>query len=163
LIAEGLLMEVILLEKVGKLGNIGDKVAVKSGFCRNFLIPQGKALLATPTNVAEFEARRDELEAAATEQKNRALARAEKLSALSVTISANAGDEGKLFGSIGARDIAEAISAAGEAVVKSEVRLPQGALRELGEHDIDIQLHTEVMQTVTLTIVAVTTVAAQTH
>ena len=99
-------MEVILLEKVGKLGNIGDKVTVKSGFCRNFLLPKGKALMATPANLAEFEERRAELEAAANEQKSNALARAERLSELSVTISANAGDEGKLFGSVGARDIA---------------------------------------------------------
>jgi large subunit ribosomal protein L9 len=148
-------MEVILLEKVGRLGNIGDRVTVKSGFCRNFLIPQGKALSATPANVAEFEGRRAELEAAANEQKGKALARAERLANLSITISANAGDEGKLFGSIGARDIAEAVTAAGEEITKSEVRLPKGALRELGDYEIDIQLHAEVKQTMKLAIVSV--------
>ena len=147
-------MEVILLEKVGKLGNIGDKVAVKAGFCRNFLIPQGKALLATPANVAEFEERRAELEAAANEKKAQAQARADVLADMVVTISANAGDEGKLFGSIGARDIAEAITAAGAEVSKSEVRLPDGPLREVGEYGINIQLHTEIMQAVTLNVVA---------
>jgi large subunit ribosomal protein L9 len=148
-------MEVILLEKVGKLGNIGDKVTVKSGFCRNFLIPQGKALSATPANIVEFEGRRAELEAAADEEKSKALARAGKLAKLSITISANAGDEGKLFGSIGARDIAEAITAAGEEITKSEVRLPEGALRELGDYEVDIQLHTEVTQTMTLVVVSI--------
>lgn len=147
-------MDVILLEKIGKLGDIGDKVAVKAGFCRNFLLPQGKALLATADNLAEFEKRRAELEATAKEQKSRALARAERLSELSITISANAGDEGKLFGSVGARDIADAITSAGEEVAKSEVRLPLGALRELGDYNIDIHLHTEITQTVTLAIVA---------
>jgi large subunit ribosomal protein L9 len=148
-------MDVILLEKVGRLGNIGDKVTVKPGFSRNFLIPQGKALSATPANIIEFEGRRAELEAAANEQKSKALSRAEKLAKLSITISANAGDEGKLFGSIGARDIAEAVTAAGEEISKSEVRLPEGALRELGDYDVDIQLHTEVTQTMTLAIVLV--------
>ena len=147
-------MEVILLEKIGRLGNIGDKVAVKSGFCRNFLIPQGKALLATPANITEFEERRAELEAAASDKKSKAQARADNLAEISITIPANASDEGKLFGSIGARDIAEAITAAGEKVTKSEVRLPQGPLRELGDHHVDIQLHTEITQTMALTIVA---------
>jgi len=147
-------MEVILLEKVGKLGSIGDKVAVKSGFGRNFLIPQGKALPATAANVAEFESRRSELEAAAADKKANAQARAEKLAELAVTIEANAGDEGKLFGSIGTRDIADAITAAGESVTKSEVRLPEGALREVGEYEIDIQLHSEVTQIVNITVVA---------
>lgn len=146
-------MEVILLEKIGKLGVIGDKVTVKPGFCRNFLIPQGKALLATRDNVAQFELRRAELEAAADAKKSEAQARADSLAGKSITIEANAGDEGKLFGSIGARDIAEAITAAGTEVAKSEVRLPQGPLRELGDHDVDIQLHTEITQTVTLNIV----------
>ena len=146
-------MEVILLEKIGKLGVIGDKVTVRPGFCRNFLIPQGKALLATPANVAEFEKRRAELEAAADEKKSKAQARADSLAGISVSIEANAGDEGKLFGSIGARDIAEAITATGTTVTKAEVRLPKGPLRELGEHDVDIYLHTEIIQTVTLNIV----------
>ena len=147
-------MEVILLEKVGKLGSIGDKVAVKAGFGRNYLIPQGKALAATAANVEEFESRRAELEKAAAVSKSEAEARAEKLAELLVTIEANSGDEGKLFGSIGTRDIADAITAAGIEVAKSEVRLPEGALRDLGEYDVDIQLHSEVTQAIKLSIVA---------
>ncbi|MCP8900606.1 50S ribosomal protein L9 [Gilvimarinus xylanilyticus] len=146
-------MEVILLEKVGKLGAIGDKVTVKSGFGRNFLVPQGKAVPATASNIAEFEARRAELEAAAAEKKAEAEKRAEKLADLAVTIEANAGDEGKLFGSIGTRDIAEAITAAGVDVVKSEVRLPEGVIREVGEYDIDVQVHAEVIQAIKLSVV----------
>ncbi len=147
-------MEVILLEKVGKLGTIGDKVNVKSGFGRNFLVPQGKAVAATATNVAEFEARRAELEAAAAAKKADAEARAAKLAELSVTIAANAGDEGKLFGSIGTRDIANAISEAGVDVAKAEVKLPEGALREVGEFEIDIQVHAEIIQSVKVSVVA---------
>lgn len=147
-------MEVILLDKVGKLGNIGDKVAVKAGFGRNFLLPQGKAVAATATNIAEFETRRAGLEAAAAAKKAEAEARAAKLAELSVTIAANAGDEGRLFGSIGTRDIAEAITAAGVEVTKAEVRLPEGALREVGQYEIDVQLHSEVTQVVTLAVVA---------
>jgi len=147
-------MDVILLEKVGKLGGIGDQVAVKAGFGRNFLLPQGKAIPATKDNIAEFEARRAELEAAAAEKLSGAEGRAAKLAEVSVTIAANAGDEGKLFGSIGARDIAEAITAAGVEVVKAEVKLPQGALREVGEYEIDVQVHAEVTQTVKVTVVA---------
>lgn len=147
-------MEVILLEKVGKLGTVGDKVAVKAGFGRNFLIPQGKALAATAANLADFEARRADLEAAADAKKAEADKRAEALAELSVQIEANAGDEGKLFGSIGARDIAEAITAAGVEVAKSEVKLPEGALRELGEFSVEVQLHSEVTQAVQLNIIA---------
>lgn len=147
-------MEVILLDKVGRLGNIGDKVAVKSGYGRNFLLPQGKAVAATAKNVAEFEERRATLEANAASKKADAEARAAKLAELTVTIAANAGDEGKLFGSIGTRDIADAITAAGVEVAKSEVRLPQGALREVGQFDIDIQVHSEVIQVVKLVVVA---------
>ncbi len=146
-------MDVILLEKVGKLGDIGDKVAVKAGFGRNFLLPQGKAVPATAENLAEFEARRAELEAAAAERKGEAETRAAALAELSVTIASNAGEEGKLFGSVGTKDIAEAITAAGVAVAKSEVRLPEGALREVGEYEIDIQLHAEVTQVVKLSVV----------
>lgn len=148
-------MDVILLEKVGKLGGIGDKVSVKPGFGRNFLLPQGKALPANEKNLADFEARRAELEAAASAKTAEAQARADKLAELeAITITAKAGDEGKLFGSIGTRDIAEAITAAGVEVVKSEVKLPEGALREIGEFDIDIQLHTEVFQAVKVAVVA---------
>ncbi|GLS25367.1 50S ribosomal protein L9 [Marinibactrum halimedae] len=148
-------MEVILLEKVGKLGNIGDKVAVKAGFGRNYLIPQGKALPANEKNLAEFEARRSELEAAAADKRTAAEARAEKLAALeAVVITANAGDEGKLFGSIGTRDIADAITAAGVEVSKAEVKLPEGTLREVGEFAVDIQVHSEVIQSVTISVEA---------
>lgn len=147
-------MEVILLDKVGKLGAVGDKVAVKAGFGRNFLIPQGKAIPANAANIAEFESRRAELEAAAAEKKAVAEKRAAELAELQVVIAANAGDEGKLFGSIGARDIADAITAAGVEVAKSEVRLPEGTLRELGEYDIDVQLHVDVTQTLKLVVEA---------
>ncbi|MCV6623588.1 MAG: 50S ribosomal protein L9 [Cellvibrionaceae bacterium] len=146
-------MEVILLEKVGKLGGIGDRVEVKAGFGRNYLVPQGKAVPATKENVADFEARRAELEAAAAEKKAAAEARGEKLTDLTVTIEANAGDEGKLFGSIGTRDIADAITKAGVEVAKSEVKLPEGVLREVGEYQIDIQLHAEVTVAVALNVI----------
>ena len=148
-------MEVILLEKVGKLGNIGDRINVKSGYGRNFLVPQGKAVYATEQNIAEFEARRAELEKAAAEKKAAAEARGAQLAGLAaITLTAHAGDEGKLFGSIGTQDIADAITAAGVEVSRSEVRLPEGALRELGEYEVDIQLHSEVTQPVQLSIVA---------
>ncbi|MGK0443076.1 MAG: large subunit ribosomal protein L9 [Pseudohongiellaceae bacterium] len=146
-------MQVILLEKVGKLGELGDKINVKAGFGRNYLIPYGKAVSATVSNVADFEARRAELEATAAEKRAGSEARAAKLAELSITIEANAGDEGKLFGSIGTRDIADAITAAGEAVSKSEVRLPNGVIRDLGEFEIDIQLHSEVTQTVKVSVI----------
>lgn len=147
-------MEVILLEKVGKLGSLGDKVAVKAGYGRNFLIPQGKAVPANDANVAEFEARRAELEKAAAEKLAASQARADKLNDKEVTIVSKAGDEGKLFGSIGVRDIADAITAAGVEVAKSEVRLPEGSLRSVGEFDITVQLHGEVNAIVKLIIVA---------
>jgi large subunit ribosomal protein L9 len=147
-------MEVILLEKVGGLGNLGDKVRVKGGFGRNFLIPYGKAVSATPANIAHFEARRSELEAAANERLAAAQARAGKLAGLKITIQANAGDEGKLFGSIGTRDIADAVSSAsGVEVGKSEVRLPNGVLRAIGDFEIDLQLHSDVTQPITVSIV----------
>ena len=146
-------MDVILLEKVGKLGAIGDKVAVKAGFGRNFLIPQGKAVFATEANLADFEQRRAELEAAAADKLSKAEARAAELTQLaSVTIGAVAGDEGKLFGSIGARDIAEAVSAAGVEVAKSEVNLPEGPLRELGEFDVTIQLHSDLSTSIQVVV-----------
>ena len=146
-------MNVILLEKLGRLGGIGDQVRVKAGFGRNFLIPFGKAVPATEANIAQFEARRDELERLAAEKKQSAEQRAARLALLTVTIPANAGDEGKLFGSIGTRDIAEAITKAGEAVSKSEVRMPAGVIRELGEYTLDIQLHSEVMQPVKIAVI----------
>ncbi len=147
-------MQVILLERVGKLGDLGDKVNVKAGFGRNYLIPYGKAVPATATNVADFEARRADLEAAAAEKKGAAEARAAQLAEVSLTIEANAGDEGKLFGSIGTRDLAEAITKAGVEVSKSEVRLPTGVIREIGEYEIDIQLHSEVTQSVNVSVIA---------
>ncbi|WP_444929386.1 50S ribosomal protein L9 [Microbulbifer sp. SSSA002] len=147
-------MEVILLDKVGKLGNVGDRVDVKAGFGRNFLLPTGKAIAATATNIAEFEAKRAELEAAAAAKLAEAESRATKLADLVVTIAANAGDEGKLFGSIGTRDIAEAISAGGVEVAKAEVKLPEGALREVGEYDVDVQLHSDVIAAVKVVIEA---------
>jgi len=147
-------MQVILLEKVGRLGNLGDKVNVKPGYGRNFLLPFGKAVAATETNIAEFEKRRAELEAAAAGRRAAAEARAAKLVELVVTIAANAGDEGKLFGSIGTRDIAEAVTAAGVEVEKSEVRLPNGVIREVGEFEVDIQVHSDVTQTIKVVVAA---------
>jgi len=147
-------MNIILLEKVGKLGNLGDQVNVRGGFARNYLIPYGKAVPATKSNVETFETRRAELLAAADARRAEAQARADKLGSLTVTIGANAGDEGKLFGSIGTRDIADAITAAGVAVDKSEVRLPNGALREIGEYAIDVQVHSDIMQAVKLLVVS---------
>jgi len=148
-------MEVILLENISKLGKLGQTVNVKAGFGRNFLIPQGKAVHATEANTAAFEARRAELEAAAASQLAAAQARAEAINALAVvTITANAGEEGKLFGSVGTRDIADAIVALGCEVDKSEVRLPSGALRELGEYEISIQVHGDVMASIALAVIA---------
>lgn len=146
-------MEVILLEKIKNLGALGTKVNVKPGYGRNFLIPQGKAVSATVKNVADFEARRAELERLADEAFGAAQARAERIGALAVVIAAKAGDEGKLFGSVGTRDIADAVSKLGEAVDKSEVRLPNGALRNTGDFDIDLQLHSEVTVTIKVTVV----------
>ena len=145
-------MEVILLEKVGKLGALGDRVTVKGGYARNFLRPQGRAVLANEANVAEFEARRAELEKSAQEQLNAANTRAEALNGKTVAITAKAGDEGKLFGSIGTRDIAEAAEANGLTLDKSEVRLPEGPLRNTGEHEVQCQVHAEVFATITVVI-----------
>ena len=145
-------MEVILLEKVGKLGALGDRVTVKGGYARNFLLPQGRAVLANEANIAEFETRRAELEKAAQEQLDAATARAESLNGKTVAITAKAGDEGKLFGSIGTRDIAEAAEAAGLSLDKSEVRLPEGPLRTTGEHEVQCQVHAEVFATITVAI-----------
>lgn len=147
-------MDVILLERVGKLGNLGDKVNVKAGFGRNYLIPFGKAVPATKENVAAYEAKRAELEKAAAEKLQAATARAEKLKELVVNIAANAGEEGKLFGSIGTKDIADAICATGVEVSKSEIRLPNGVIRETGEFSIAIQLHTDVSEAISLVVVA---------
>jgi large subunit ribosomal protein L9 len=147
-------MQVILLDKVGRLGNVGTQVNVKPGFARNFLIPFGKAVPATAKNIAEFDARRAELEATAAAKLDEAQKRAEILAAVSITIPANAGDEGKLFGSIGTRDVADALTKAGHAVTKAEVRMPEGPIREIGEFQIDIQLHSDVMQAVKVIVIA---------
>ncbi|EOD79123.1 50S ribosomal protein L9 [Grimontia sp. AD028] len=148
-------MQVILLDKIANLGGLGDQVTVKSGYARNFLIPQGKAVMATKSNVEHFEARRADLEAKVAEALAAAQARAEQVEALeAVEVASKAGDEGKLFGSIGTRDIADAVTAAGVAVAKSEVRLPEGALRNTGEYEISLQLHSEVFATVKLNVVA---------
>jgi large subunit ribosomal protein L9 len=137
-------VNVILLQKVANLGNIGDRVKVRSGFGRNFLLPQGKATLATPENVARFEARRAELERLAGEHLTSASERAEAMKDFKLTISAKAGTEGKLFGSIGTADIAEACSKAGFKIERSEVRLANGPLRTLGEHLVSLHLHADV-------------------
>lgn len=147
-------MEVILLEKVANLGALGSKVSVKAGYGRNFLIPQGKAVPATQSNLEAFEARRADLERQEAEILATAQARAEQLATLAIVIAAKSGDEGKLFGSVGTRDIADAITTAGIAVTKTEVRLPNGALRNTGEYKIALQLHSDVMAEVALTVVA---------
>ncbi|KAA0873870.1 50S ribosomal protein L9 [Nitrincola tapanii] len=147
-------MEVILLENIGKLGKLGDKVSVKSGFGRNYLVPQGKAVSATAENLARFEERRAELEAQSAAKLAAAQERAEQLEGLELTIITKAGDEGKLFGSIGTRDIADAVSQSGTEVCKSEVRLPAGVIRHVGEFEIGIQLHPEVSTSITLIIAA---------
>ncbi len=146
-------MDVILLEKVQNLGNLGDKVAVRPGYGRNYLIPQGKAASATPVNLAKFEARRAELEKAAAENLAAAQAREQALRALgSVAIMSKAGDEGKLFGSVGTTDIVEALAKSGVKVEKHEIRMPNGPLRTLGEHEVAIHLHTDINVAVKITV-----------
>ena len=137
-------MQLILLQKVVNLGNLGDKVDVTPGFGRNFLVPQGKAVPATAANVAEFEARRAEYEAKASAALSDAESRRAKLEGASVTIYANASTEGKLYGSIGPRDIAEALTKAGTPVGKSEVVMGEGALRRTGEFEVIVHLHADV-------------------
>jgi len=147
-------MEIILLEKVANLGNLGDKVSVRPGYGRNFLIPKGKAVRASAAKIAEFEERRAELEKKAAADLAAAQARAEALGQLNVVIARKAGDEGRLYGSVGTRDIAEAVTAAGAPVEKHEVRLSSGPLRLLGDHSIKLQIHTDVTASVTVSIVA---------
>ena len=148
-------MQVILLDKIAHLGKVGDQVNVKSGYARNFLIPQGKAVMATAANIEHFETRRAELEEKAAQALAAAVDRAARLEALgSVTIASKAGDEGRLFGSIGTRDIADAITAKGVEVAKSEVRLPNGLIRTLGEHEVTFQFHGEVFSHLNVVIVA---------
>lgn len=147
-------MEVILLEKTANLGNLGDKVTIKNGYGRNYLIPQGKAVAATPKKIKEFEERRVELEKQAAEKLAAATARGESLSKLSIVIRHKSGDEGRLFGSVGTHNIAEAITAAGVKVEKYEVRMPKGVIRHVGDYDIDINLHTDVVVTLPIKIAA---------
>jgi large subunit ribosomal protein L9 len=147
-------MEIILLQKVANLGNIGDRVKVKAGYGRNFLLPQGKATLATADNIKKFEARRSELEKVANEELGGAQARAAKLEGFRLTLTAKAGGEGKLFGSVGTADIAEAVRKAGHEIERSEVRLPHGPIRQAGEHVVQLHLHTDVTVDLPVTIVA---------
>ncbi len=147
-------MEVILLDNIGKLGGLGDKVAVKPGYGRNYLVPYGLAVPATKDNLEAFEAQRAELEAQASERKAIAESRAAQLAEIELSLVAKAGDEGKLFGSIGPRDLAEALGQAGIEVAKSEVRMPEGPIRQTGEYDIDLHLHAEVDATVRVVVVA---------
>lgn len=147
------MMDIILLEKVDRLGKLGDVVNVKPGFARNFLLPFGKAKVANADNIKELEGRRAELEAKEAESLATAEARKTKLDALEISITSKAGTEGKLFGSVGNADIAEAINAAGVEVEKKEVRLPTGPIRAAGEYEIDLHLHTDVNAAIKLTII----------
>lgn len=147
-------MQVILLQKVANLGGIGDRVNVKSGYGRNFLLPSGKATLATPANVARFEAIRADLEKHANDELAAAQARAESLKDFKLTISAKAGNEGKLFGSIGTSDIAEACTAQGQKVARAEVRLPGGPIRMVGEHTLVVHLHADIDVPLTVVVTA---------
>jgi large subunit ribosomal protein L9 len=146
-------MQLILLQKVVNLGNLGDKVNVKPGYGRNFLVPQGKAVPATAANVAEFEAKRAEYEAKAKASLEGAEGRKARLEGASVTISANASTEGKLYGSVGPREIAEALTAAGNPVEKSEVVMGEGPIRNTGEYDVVVHLHADVEITVKVNVV----------
>ena len=147
-------MEVILLERVKHLGGVGDLVKVRPGYGRNYLLPQGKATLATPEHIASFEARRADLERRAADELTRAKARARDLEGLTLTLTAKAGSEGKLFGSVGTLDIVDACEAAGVEVERREVRLPHGPIRVAGEHEVDFHLHSDVNVTLNVTVVA---------
>ncbi len=146
-------MQVILLEKIDNVGTLGDLVNVKAGFARNFLLPQGKAEMATPANIEAFETRRAELEAIQKKALADAQSRAAKLEGLSVTVTSRSGAEGKLFGSVGTEEIRQAISASGTEVEKKEIRLPEGPLRIVGEHPVTVHLHTDVDVEVTINVV----------
>ncbi len=147
-------MNIILLEKINNLGALGDQVNVKSGFGRNFLLPQGKAIPATKANLEKFESQRAELEKVAAESIQAANARAEQLNGKEVVIVRKAGEEGRMFGSVSNSDVAEAITAIGLDVVKREIRMPSGAIRELGEYEITIHLHSDVNATITVLVEA---------
>ena len=146
-------MQIILMDKVVNLGGLGDVVKVKDGYARNFLIPQGKAKRANAANLAEFEARRAELERVAAEQLAVAQAQGEKLEGTAVTISRKAGVDGRLFGSVTNADVADALKAKGFAVEKSAVRMPEGPLKVVGELQLVVALHTDVTATITVTVV----------
>jgi large subunit ribosomal protein L9 len=145
-------MQVILLENVQNLGMLGDNVRVKPGFARNFLIPRGKAVPATPANIAEFEARRADLERQQAAVIAAAQARADAIDGLTITISHKAGEGGKLFGSVGPGEIVEALAEAGQEVARAEVRLPGESIREVGEHPVQVQVHAGIEATVTLVV-----------
>jgi len=147
-------MNVILLERVGNLGDLGDEVHVKAGFARNFLIPQGKAVRATEDNRSVFEGRRAELEKTANEQLGEAQQRATKLEGLALTIMVKAGEEGKLYGSVGTQDIVDAVALQSHEIAKSEVRLPEGVIRVTGEYEIDLQLHSDVTVVIQVSVVS---------
>jgi large subunit ribosomal protein L9 len=148
-------VEVILLEKVRNLGALGEKVKVKSGYGRNYLVPHGKAVYATQANIVKFEARRAELEKSEAEHLAAAKAKQQALLALgAVIIATKAGEDGKLFGSIGTRDIADAVTSAGVEIEKSDIHLPTGALRQVGEYDVEIELHSDLDTIVKISIVA---------
>jgi large subunit ribosomal protein L9 len=147
-------IQVILLSKQVNLGQLGDLVNVKNGHARNYLIPHGKAVRATKDSIAHFETRRAELEALQNSHLAEAQARATVLSQLTISIPVKAGEDGKLFGSVGTLDIATAVIAAGSTIVKSEVLLPNGTLRQLGEYDIQLKLHSDVITSFKLTLVA---------
>jgi large subunit ribosomal protein L9 len=147
-------MEIILLEKIENLGAMGDKVNVRPGYGRNYLVPQGKAKAATAENIAEFEARRADLEKAAAETLAAAEARREQIDGKTVEIIAKAGEEGKLFGSIGTADIADAVKTTGVEIERNEIRLPEGAYRQIGEYDVVLHLHTDVDATIKLIVSA---------
>ncbi|MBH97013.1 MAG: 50S ribosomal protein L9 [Rhodospirillaceae bacterium] len=145
-------MNIILLEKIDNVGDIGDEVRVKPGYARNYLIPQGKATVATPENISKFESMRADLEAKAAGELEKAQSRAENIEGKIVSITANAGPEGKLFGSVGTIDIAEACNALGLGIERSEIRLPEGPIRIAGEHQIELHLHTDINVSLTVAV-----------
>ncbi len=146
-------MNVILLERIGNMGDLGDEISVKAGFARNYLLPQGKAVRATKDNRAEFEARRAELERAASDRLTQAKGRAALLEGVALTLVVKAGEEGKLYGSVGTQDIADALVAQGADVERAAVRMPEGVIRSTGEYEIDVTLHTDVTVTIPVAVV----------
>jgi len=148
------MMNVILLERIGSLGDLGDEVSVKSGFARNFLIPQGKAVRATPDNRSLFEGRRAELERTANERVGEAQLRATKLEGLALIIVVKAGEEGKLYGSVGSQDIVDAAAQLGSEIIKSEIRLPDGVIRITGEYEVQLRLHSDVIVPIQVSVVS---------